>query len=163
MITFIFSLCYTKNVHKPLYASGFLYHVATQQILLHQANSDSNPSSLWSMVGGINKNGEEANAAFQRILYELIHVRLDGTCMYPVYDYYDNAFNTIHYVCYAEVKKVDSFPLLQKGALTWFTFKQTTKLSFRDQTKQDIIVSERVIKAQARSVELRTKPIPGML
>ena len=38
-----------------------------------------------------------------------------------------------------------------KRGLAWVTFKQTTKLPFDAQTRQDVIIAERVIKAQARS------------
>lgn len=76
--------------------------------------------------------------------------------LFPVYDYFYNALNKVHFVFYAEVEKLHSFPLLNADSFSWFTFKQTTKLDFSIQTKQDIIISERVIKAQARSLEYAT-------
>ena len=41
--------------------------------------------------------------------------------------------------------------MMTKRGLAWVTFKQTTKLPFDAQTRQDVIIAERVIKAQARS------------
>jgi len=140
-------------VHKPFYASGFLYHVATQQILLHQANISNNPLSFWKMFGDFSHKDEDAHTAFQRILFEQLHIKLPTTHLLPVYDYDLNTRNTIHYVFYAEVPKLSVFPLGDGGVFSWFTFKQTTKLIFSEQAKQDVMVSERVVNAQARSLE----------
>ncbi len=140
-------------VHKPFYASGFLYHLKTQQILLHQSNLGSVSLPTWSMCGGESHDGEDAECAFQRIMQEQVNLRLMAKHLFPVYDYFYNALNKVHFVFYAEVQKLYTFPQLSTGAFSWFTFKQTTKLAFSPQAKQDIIISERVIKAQARSLE----------
>lgn len=105
------------------------------------------------MFGGLSQKGENAQEAFTRVMYELINVRLYASHIYPVYDYFFHAASTIHYIFYAEVEKMPTFPLGSDAILSWFTFKQTTKLSIRDQTKHDIIISERVINAQARDKE----------
>lgn len=140
-------------MHKPFYASGFLYHVATQQILLHQANISNNPLSFWKMFGDFSQKDEDAHSAFQRILFEQLHIKLPATHLLPVYDYDLNTRNTIHYVFYAEVPTVSAFSLKDRGVCAWFTFKQTIKLTFSEQAKQDVMVSERVVKAQARTLE----------
>lgn len=137
-------------MHKPFYASGFLYHTATQQILLQQSNLGNNSLSAWSMFGGISHEREEAETTFRRIIYEKMKIRLKPECLFPVYDYFNNARDFIHYVFYAEVEELYTFPPLQTGTFSWFTFKSTAKLSFIDRAKQDVIVSERVINAQAR-------------
>lgn len=143
------NLCYTIYVQKRFLASGFLYHAKTQQILLHQPSA-SNSSPRWSMFYGMSQNGEDAQAAFTRIMYEFINVRLLASHIYPVYDYFFQELHKIHYVFYAEVQKMPTFPIASDAILSWFTFKQTTKLPFGEQTKHDIIISERVINAQAR-------------
>ena len=145
-------------MHKPFYTSGFLYHVASQQILLHQSNLPNNPLSVWDIFGGTSRVGEDAQTAFQRIMYERMNIRLGAKCLFPVYDYDFNTHNIVHYVLYAEVKRLYTFPSFNTGMLSWFTFKQTAKLSFSNQTKQDVIVSERVIRAQARDDTLRALP-----
>ncbi len=143
------------HVHKPFYASGFLYHLKTQQILLHQTTARNDSSPFWSMFGGISHEGENAQDVFRRTIYEFIKLQLSAKRIYPVYDYYFHARNKIHYVFYALVKNMRELSIPPGDTMmSWFTFKQTTKLPFDDQTKQDIIVSERVIKAQARSKEL---------
>ena len=144
-------MCYNKSVHKSFYASGFLYHLRTQQILLHQPNLNSNSSSVWTMPGGTGREGEDAQKAFQRIIYRLLNLQLNEKCIHPVYDYFNNTLDTIHYVFYAQVKTMNNLLMPDKDTLLWFTFKQITKLPLSEQTKQDIIVSQRVIQAQARS------------
>lgn len=134
-------------MHKSFYASGFLYHLETQQILLQQLNDRNN---FWNMVGDKSDVGEDAQQAFQRIMEKFLHVRLDARHIYPVYDYFHNTFKKVHYVFYAEVKELQDFSFACADPLSWFTFKQTAKLPFSEKTKQDIIVSERVINAQAR-------------
>lgn len=140
-------------VHKPFYASGFLYHLKTQQILLQQSRPSDSSLPIWSMFGGVSHEGEDELSAFQRIMQEQVNLHLITKHLFPVYDYFHNTLNKIHFVMYAEVQKLHAFPLLNADSFSWFTFKQTTKLDFSPQTKQDIIISERVIKAQARSLE----------
>jgi len=144
-------MCYNKNVHKPFYVSGFLYHLRTQQVLLHQPNLGNNSPSIWTMPGGAGIGEEDPQKSFQRIIYQLLNLRLDEKHIHPVYDYFNDTLNTIHYVFYAKVKTMKNLSLPDNGTLSWFSFKQITKLPFSEQAKQDIIVSQRVIQAQARS------------
>lgn len=144
-------MCYNKNVHKPFYVSGFLYHLRTQQILLHQFNLGNNSASIWAMFGGAGIGEEDPQESFQRIIYRLLNLQLNEKRIYPVYDYFNDALNTIHYVFYAKVKTMKNLSLPDNDALSWFSFKQITKLPQSEQAKQDIIVSQRVIQAQARS------------
>ncbi len=147
-------------MHKPFYASGFLYHIATQQILLQQNDIKSNPLSLWRMFGDFSRDGEDAQTAFQRILFEQLQIKLPTKRLLPVYDYELNTRKVIHYVFYAEVKRLYTFPSIDTKAVSWFTFKQTTKLAFSDQSKQDVIISERVVNAQARTIDPVILPHP---
>jgi ADP-ribose pyrophosphatase YjhB (NUDIX family) len=140
-------------VHKPIYASGFLYHLATQQILLQQAHLGDDSITPWTMFGGKNQEGEDAATTFQRIIREETHIDLEAKNILPVYDYIRDIHDTIHYILYAEVPTLYMFPPNKEKAFSWFTYKLTNKLHFEDQTRQDIIVSERVIKAVARSHE----------
>ncbi len=113
------------------------------------------------MFGGTSRGGENAQTAFQRIVFERLNIHLEAKCLFPVYDYFYTSVHKIHYVLYAEVPTLYTFPLQQRGACSWFTFKLTTKLGLADQVKQDLIVSERVIKAEARSKEPAILPHPG--
>lgn len=138
-------------MHKHFYASGFLYHPQTEQILLQQVSASKTPVPLWYMIGGVALKNEEPLDTFLRCMHALITVKLDAKRVFPVYDYFHNSHNSMHYVFYAEIKKLIPLEQADKRGLSWLTFKQTTKLPFDAQSKQDVIIAERVIKAQART------------
>lgn len=137
-------------MHKSFYASGFLYSLKTHQILLLQSQPKDDIVSLWSTLGGESKEGEEAQAAFQRIVYELLHVNLKIKHIYPIYDYFHDTLEKTNYVFYAEVKNPQEFSSFKENAFSWVAFKETLKLLFSAHTKQDVIVGERVINAKWR-------------
>lgn len=134
---------------KAFFASGFLFHPESQQILLHQSNS------LWSLFGEINEKEEDALLTFQRIIHKALKIKLAKKCIYPVYNYFHKTHHKMHYVYYAQVEKMKNYTS-QNETLSWFTFKQTLKLPFTEETKQDIVVAQRVIEADER-VALHTQ------
>lgn len=137
-------------VQNSYYVSGFLYSLKTHQILLLSSQEKSDAPSFWSMMGGENKDGEEAQVAFQRIIQKLLDINLKVKHIHPVYDYFHNTRNKVNYVFYGEVGKTKNFNALKDGILSWVSFRETLKLSFTNQTKQDIVVGERVISARWR-------------
>lgn len=149
-------------MHNSFYASGFLYSLKTHQILLLQSIQKNDPdsigddgSSFWSMLGGESKDGEEAPLTFQRIISKLLNINLKVKHIYPVYDYFHNVRNKINYVFYAEVGEAKLFNASKRGILSWVSFRETLKLPFTTQTKQDIVVGERVINAKWREDEAK--------
>lgn len=145
---------YTIRVHKTVYASGFLYRPKSQQILLQQIIQEkSQTSSVWAMVGGENHKEEAADAAFQRIIDTLFKVKLVTKFIYPIYDYFSYDDKKFHYVFYGEVGETKKIAFPKRGTFSWFTFKQIAKLPFTQQTRQDIIVAQRVINAKSRNLE----------
>ncbi len=143
-------MCYTTSVHKSFYASGFLYSPKTHQILLLKTQQKDSADFLWSTLGGESSDGEEAQAAFQRIINKLLDLNLKDKDIYPIYDYpYDTA-DKVNYVFYAEVKNPKKFNPLKRGDPSWITFDEISKLLFAARTKQDVIVGERVINAKWR-------------
>lgn len=142
-------------MHPPFYASGFLYSPKTHQILLLQPTQENDTSSFWSLLGGESKGGEEAQVTFQRVISKLLNVNLKVKHIYPVYDYFHNARNKVNYVFYAEVGKAKAFSASKRGLLSWVSFRETLKLPFTSQTKQDIVVGERVINAKWRDNEAK--------
>lgn len=144
------------NVHKSFYASGFLYHKSSQQILLYQSNQ-KNTTPLWSMIGGEGRKKEVPEKAFQRIMQSVLKIKLPMHKIRPVYDYFHATHKKDYYVFYGELGSLKKFRA-RTGEFSWFTFKQTTKLPISSETKQDIIVLERVIKAKAREDEIKDLP-----
>ncbi|HUD44259.1 MAG TPA: NUDIX domain-containing protein [Patescibacteria group bacterium] len=142
-------------MHKSFYASGILYDINSQQILLHQVITPFSKSC--DMLGGENEEGEEPQITLQRIIKDTLNIKIDEKEIIPVYDYFDDALNLVHYVLYVELKKIPEQALLNNNSMTWFTFKQTLKLPINKQTKQDLIVIQRVINAEERKLEVHTK------
>lgn len=137
-------------MQNPFYASGFLYNLKTHRILLLKSEQSDDKPSIWSMLGGNSQEGEDAQAAFQRIILESLNINLKPKNIYPVYDYLHNALNKMNYVFYAEVGKPQTFRSLKENTPSWVSFKETLKLVLSRQTKQDVVVSERVISAKGR-------------
>ncbi|MBI4080382.1 MAG: NUDIX domain-containing protein [Candidatus Levybacteria bacterium] len=141
-------------MHKAFYASGFLYRPQTQQILLQQLTKDTpNTSPIWSLIGGESQKEEQAERTFQKIIAKLLKVKLDVKSITAVYDYFHNEHKKIHFVLYGEVGERQPIRIPKGATFSWFTFQQTLKLPFSDQTKQDIIVAQRVINAKIRELE----------
>jgi len=137
-------------VQTPFYASGFLYSLKTHRILLLESKQAENIPSLWSTIGGENIEGEEAKITFQRIVSRLLNINLRPKNIYPIYDYFHSSRNKLNFVFYAEVGNIKKFNGLKGGLPSWFSFSETLKLAFTTQTKQDIVVGERVINAKWR-------------
>lgn len=104
--------------------------------------------------------GEEAQIAFQRIVHKQLNIELKTKDIHPVYDYFHNISNKLNYVFYAEIKNVKNFESDQDN-LSWFTFSETVKLPFTSQTKQDLVVGERVINAKWREEEAIREQLPA--
>ena len=111
--------------------------------------------TFWSTLGGDSIEGEEAQLTFQRIINKILNLNINVKHIYPIYDYFHNARNRANYVFYAEVRKTRNFNASKKGIFSWFTFKETLKLPFTTQIKQDIVVGERVINAKWRDDEAK--------
>lgn len=137
-------------MHKSFYASGFLYSLKTNQILLLQSQQKDDIASFWSTLGGEGKEGEEAQVAFQRIVLEILNVNLSLKHIYPIYDYFHDTLDKVNYVFYGEVKSAPQFSSFKDSTFSWVAFDETLKLLFSDRTKQDVIVGERVINLKWR-------------
>lgn len=146
MLTY-FELCYNALVQTSFYASGFLYSLKTQQILLFKP---SDLISTWSIMGGENKKGEEAVVTFQRIVMELLNLNLEMKHIYPVYDYFSDIFKKTNFVFYGEVRKIPDLICLKKDTFSWLAFNETLKLLFSQNSKQDVTVGQRVINLKQR-------------
>ncbi|HUD05282.1 MAG TPA: hypothetical protein VMR59_04840 [Patescibacteria group bacterium] len=136
-------------MHKDFYASGFLYHPKTQQILLQQPNTASTETE-WSLFEGECLVKETAGEAFKRIIYSHLHLELKPKSIFPIYSYFHEGKGKNNFLHYAIVRKLEKFPDSKKALFSWFTFKQIQKMHIPDQIKQDIIVGQRVIDSAMR-------------
>ena len=136
-------------MHKDFYASGFLYNLSSQQILLQQLNS----SPHWLIFKGEKEDSTTPTEVFQRVIFQELHIKLQPDSILPVYDYFHKELKKTHYIVYAEISTPNLKLKPKEGQiLEWFKFKQIYKLPLKEQTRQDITVGQRVIDAMARSL-----------
>ena len=133
-------------MHKSFYASGFLFHPPTQQILLQQL---TNSSAHWSLFGGEGLDTETPELTFQRIVHANLHLKLAVRSIIQVYDYFHKELGKNHVIVYARIEKLKDFSK-KNSSLAWFTRQQLHKLHLSEQTRQDITVGHRVIDAKER-------------
>lgn len=136
-------------MHKDFYASGFLYHPKSQQILLQQPNT-ADAGTEWSLFEVECVGKETAVDAFKRIIHSHLHLELKPKNIYPIYSYFHDEKGKTNFLHYAIVRKLETFPSTKKTIFSWFTFKQIQKLHIPNQIKQDIIVGQRVIDSAVR-------------
>lgn len=134
-------------MHKKFYASGFLYCSSTQQILLQQ---HSLTPSQWSLFGQESGDTVLFQEVFQQAIKNILKVKIPLSNIEPVYDYFDNHLRKQHYIVYAHIEKLEEIKIGKKKPISWFTFKQISKLPFAPQTKQDVMIGQRVLAAFAR-------------
>lgn len=135
-------------MHNIFYASGFLYHPSSQQILLQQNNSISYTSSSWLLFGGLYLQKEEPEALFKNIVLKLLDIEI--RIVHPIYSYLNEDTGEFQYVVYSHLNKFHNFSSKNGLTFTWFSFKEVPKLKITEQTKHDIVVGQRVIEAARR-------------
>lgn len=142
-------------MHKKFYASGFIYHPSTHQILLQQNNiiplhSEASPptSTTWSLIGVPYQENEKPETSFKNIIFELLSIKV-GTII-PIYSYSDENTGEVQYIVYTRLNKFQNFSPKKGLTFAWFSFKDVLKLKITEQAKHDIIVGLRVIEAAKR-------------
>ena len=136
--------------------SGVLYHLPSQQILLHQVKSDKD-KSLWTVVEG---EGEDADVSkmFKELIIKNYRISLEDKDIYSVYDYISKQTNKIHYVYYGLINNINLVKAENNELLSWFTFKKANKLKFLEQVHHDIIITQRVINAHSSEAPRVERP-----
>ncbi|OGE27055.1 hypothetical protein A3H85_03150 [Candidatus Daviesbacteria bacterium RIFCSPLOWO2_02_FULL_40_8] len=137
-------------MQEPFYVSGFLYNPNSEKLLLIQTEANDDLITLWKMLVGEGNNGEPAEATFQRVINECLNLEVKPKSIFPIYDYFDEAQRKTNYVFYAEVRRSPSFEALQQGTPSWVRFSDISKFPFFANTKQDMVVGERVINLKRR-------------
>lgn len=135
-------------MHKTFYASGFLYHLPSEQILLQQQPSTSTVTSPWSLFSKSHTENEEAEVIFKNIISDLLGINIDT--VQTVYSYLNEEKNIYQSIIYSELNELKTFPPKNGVTYKWFSFKDVIKLRIPEQTKHDLVVSKRVIDATAR-------------
>lgn len=134
-----------KNYH----TSGFLYHPASQQILLQKQNCDD-LNAPWTLIGSDGVGKETSVENFKRLLRTLLKLNLSLKTIHSVYDYFHAELKKKHFVSYAEVDELVDFPPTKEMIFNWFSYKEISKLKISKLTFQDIVVGQRVIDSSVR-------------
>lgn len=132
-------------MHKTFYASGFIYHLPSQQILLQQPQSIT---SAWTLFEKEHAENEQPEVVFRDTLLKLLDIEIDT--IFPIYSYFHETTNKTQSLLYATVNTLQEFPPKNDYTFRWFSFKEVLKLQATPQTKHDIVVGQRVIEAAAR-------------
>lgn len=149
MVIHFFSIYYIINLmHKNFYASGFLYHPQSQQILLQQNNSIANMSSPWLLFGGSYLEEEGPEGLFKDVIFKLLDIEIG--VVHTVYSYLNESNDAFQHIVYSQLNEFQNFSSKNNLTFGWFTFKEVLKLKISEQTKHDIVVGQRVIEAAVR-------------
>jgi hypothetical protein len=133
-------------MHKQFYASGFLYHLPSEQILLQQDISSENLSSPWLLFEKSHTEIEIPETVFKNIISEVLYIDIDT--IYPVYAYErDNANQNVFY---SELETFQDFSSTDELIFKWFSFRDIRSLQITEEMKHDIVVGQRVIEASGR-------------
>lgn len=135
------------SMHKDFYASGFIYHPPSGQILLQQQKTASKTPSIWSLIGGECLDKNCGKATFREILNKLLDLKLNLKEIYPIYSYSSRGNYKKQHILFAQIKTKKNFSPKKTFVFSWFTLKQILKLPLTEQAKHDIIIGQRVIDA----------------
>src|SRR5665811_415233 len=112
-------------MHKDFYASGFLYHSRTQQILL-QKQKQTDPNSNWSLPYVKSLKNETEKEAFKRLIAVLFCLDIELKSIFPVYDYYHQELKKNNYISYVKVKKTEAYDC-KNYFYKWFSLREILK------------------------------------
>lgn len=135
-------------MHKPFYASGFLYHSPSQQILLQQLSNGNDVNLV--LFGGKSHKGKDPQTVFQHCIEEALGVPIAASSIHPVYDYIHDKLGE-HFIFYVEVADITPQVYASKNKAEWFLLSKLSKYAMSEQTRHDIIVGERVIRSLMES------------
>lgn len=133
-------------MHKIFYASGFLYHPSSQQILLQQPTSMTSPWVLFEKEH--TKSEQPENIFKEALLNKLLDIKIDT--VYPIYAYLSETTQDNRSLFYATTKNLQDFSPKTEYTFRWFSFRDILKSQMPEQTKHDIVVGQRVIEAAER-------------
>lgn len=137
-----------NTMHKNFYASGFLYHLPSKQILLQQNNSISSMPPSWLLFGGLYSKNEDPESFFKDVIFKELSIRVKD--VHSIYSYVVEDIHQYHSIVYSNLGRLQKFSPKNNLTFAWFSFKDIPKLKIAEQTKHDIIVGQRVIEAARR-------------
>lgn len=141
-------------MHKSFYASGFIYHPPTKQILLQQLLIDNKEKLV--LFRGISRNGYDPQTVFKQTIDNALKENFSLRSIRPIYDYIHEKLGE-HFIFYVEIGGIK--PKIYSAKKTaWLSLAKLSKFEMSEQTRHDIIVGERVI----RSLNEIANPTPKL-
>jgi hypothetical protein len=131
-------------VQKPFYASGFLYHSSSGQILLQQFGSGNNTKLVF--FRGRSHNGTTPQLVFQHSVEKALGTTIPASSIRPVYDYVHDKQGE-QFVFYVEVGEIVPKTYKSKNRTEWLMLAKIDKYAMSEQTRHDIMIGGRVIRA----------------
>ncbi len=131
-------------MHKPFFASGFLYHATSQQILLQQLKKGEE-LKLVLFRGESSGKHHNPQTVFQRYLESALGISFPISAIHLVYDYIDDKLGE-QFIFFAEVTG-ETPPKYSRSQAEWIPLAKLSKYKLSEQTRHDIIVGERVIRS----------------
>jgi len=136
-------------VHNSYYASGFLFHSPSQQILLLQPTHEED--AAWGIINVSHGSTDDPLKTFASYTSRLLKTpRIDAQ---PVYSYVDKKSQSQHSIFFADVATRQNYPETTTFRYQWFELKDLRKLRMNDSIRHDIVVGTRVIAAGIRKEE----------
>lgn len=135
-------------MHNDFYASGFIYHLPSQQILLQQRHPSTTTAFPWGLFENELPADMQPETVFKNTLQHLLGITVDA--IYPIYSYFNEETKKNYSLLYATIEKLQEFPQKEEISFRWFPFKDVLKLQAEAQIKHDIVVGQRVIEAARR-------------
>lgn len=131
-------------MHKPFYASGFLYHSPSQQILLQPLQKGD--AVHLALFCDKCDHGKDPLTVFKHCVEQALGIRIPVRSIHPVYDYIHDKLGA-QYIFYVETKGKEPKSYGGKYAAGWFPLLKLAKHKMSEQTRHDVIVGERVIRS----------------
>lgn len=139
-------------MNKAICVRGFLYHPATNQVLLRQKSASAKtPQELSPLCYLIEEpclKNDIPIFLFQKSLKSLLGINIKNAI--PVYTYYDEDEKKNVFVYYTIIKQKKNFPDKGNSSFVWSSLKQVTKLKLTKRIEHDLIIGQRVIDSAGR-------------
>lgn len=140
-----------------VYASGFLYHKPSGRILLQQIQQGADVS--FTMFRRKCGSGNNPRQVFRRYVEFTLKRTVADATVVQVYDYIRTGVGK-HIVFYVETADITPDTLPSGAGSEWLLLAKLSKYPMSEQTRHDIIIGGRVIRAKA---DKSMKPVPRHL
>lgn len=131
-------------MHKNFYASGFLYHASSGQILLQQ-NGQTDDTSL-TLLCARGNFGQSPSEVFLQSIKKLLGISVHEKNIIPIYDY-DHETMGSQYIFYVDISDTPEALHYTGDRVGWFPLAKLSKLNLSTQARHDIVIGSRVIRA----------------